>query len=99
MNIKVLFRKNGPLLFTIGAGIGLIGAVVSSIQAGMKTQEVISTATELANAETADVEQRKKERTNSNEAYNQRLDEELSKEKIHIYRKAAALIIPYYILL
>jgi hypothetical protein len=34
MNMKVLFRKNGPLLFTIGAGIGLVAAVVSAYKAG-----------------------------------------------------------------
>ena len=98
MNMKVLLRKNGPLLFTIGAGIGLIGAVVSSIQAGMKTQAILTNAETDISIATADVEQRKKERTNSNEAYNQRLDEELNKEKVNIYRNAAAVIIPYYIL-
>ena len=98
MNIKVLLRKNGPLLFTIGACIGLIGAVVSSIQAGMKTQAILTNAETDISIATADVEQRKKERTDSNEAYNQRLDEELNKEKVNIYRNAAAVIIPYYIL-
>ncbi len=77
MNIGVFFRKNGPLLFTIGAGVTLVGAVVTAFRAGFvvaaDTVFLIADKDEI----TEKAEARKKE---NNPAYNERLDEELKKD-------------------
>ena len=82
MNIKVLLRKNGPLLFTIGAGMTLVGAVVTAFRAGFN---VAADAVEMNNEKMEITEKTEARRKEDNPAYNERLDEELKKNIVDLH--------------